>query len=56
MVSRRREEENRAILESERAMSDITEDDRANMFCINCMIATSLRKCPRCRAETALME
>ncbi len=56
MVSKRRQEENRMILESEKAMSNMIEDDRADRICPKCAIATSLAKCPKCRNETMKME
>lgn len=56
MVSKRREEENRAILESEKAMSDMTVDDRTDRVCPRCAIATSLRRCPKCGSDTLPME
>jgi len=56
MVSKRREEESRRLLESEKAMSDMLKDDRTHMFCPRCAVATSLRKCPKCGGETIRME
>ena len=56
MASKRREEESRRLLESEKAMSDMLKDDRTHMFCPRCAVATSLRKCPKCGGETIRME
>lgn len=56
MVSKRRDEENRNLLESEKAMSNMVEDDRTDRVCHRCAIATSLKKCPKCGGETAKME
>jgi hypothetical protein len=56
MVSKRREEEARMLLESERAMSNMFEDDRTDRVCPGCAIATSLRICRKCGRETLPME
>ncbi len=56
MVSKRREEENRTLLESEKAMSDMVADDRTDRVCPKCVVATSLRRCPKCGSETFPME
>jgi len=56
MVSKRREEESKMLLASEKAMSDITKDDRADRVCPKCVIATCLKRCPRCGSETFEME
>ena len=56
MASRRRDDECRMIIESEKAMTDMTGDDRTDRVCPKCIVATSLRKCPRCGSETYPME
>lgn len=56
MVSKRREEESRMLLESEKAMSNMAIDDRTDRVCPRCVVATSLRKCPKCGSETFPME
>ena len=56
MVSKRREEESRMLLESEKAMSNIVQDDRTDRVCPSCAVATSLKKCPKCGGETIPME
>ncbi len=56
MVSKRRDEESKRLLESEKAMSNMIEDDRSQYFCPKCAIATVLKKCPKCGAETISME
>jgi hypothetical protein len=56
MASKRREEESRRLLESEKVMSDMISDDRTDRFCPKCMVATSLRKCRKCGTETIPME
>ena len=56
MASKRREEESKQLLESERAMSDMKVDDRTDRVCPKCVIATCLKKCPRCGSETFKME
>ena len=56
MVSKRRDEEARMILESEKAMSNMIEDDRTDRVCPRCAIATSLKRCPKCGGETLPME
>ena len=56
MASKRREEESRRLLESEKAMSDIVRDDRTDRVCPKCAVATSLKRCPKCSGETFPME
>ena len=56
MVSKRREEESRRILESEKAMSNIMDDDRSEYVCPKCAVMTSLKKCPKCKGETIHIE
>jgi len=56
MVSKRREEESKRLLETEKAMSNMIEDDRSQHFCPVCAIATVLKKCPKCGTETISME
>ncbi len=56
MASKRREEESRRLLESEKAMSNIVQDDRTDRVCLRCAVATSLKKCPKCGGETVLMD
>jgi len=56
MVSKRREEEARRVLASEKAMSNMIEDDRTDRVCPRCAIATSLKKCPKCGGETVPMD
>lgn len=56
MASKRREEESRRLLESEKAMSNLTQDDRTDRVCPKCAVATSLKRCPKCSGETFPME
>lgn len=56
MASKRREEESRRLLESEKAMSNIVQDDRTDRVCPRCAVATSLKKCRKCGGETVPME
>jgi ribosomal protein S27AE len=56
MVSKRREEESRMLLESEKALSNMMDDDRTDRVCPKCAIATVLKKCPKCGTETFSME
>ena len=56
MVSKRRDEEARMLLESEKAMSNIIQDDRTDRVCPRCAIATSLKICRKCGGETFPME
>ena len=56
MASKRREEESRRLLESEKAMSNIVQDDRTDRVCPRCAVATSLKKCPKCGGETMPMD
>jgi len=56
MASNRRKEESKRLLESEKVMTDFMADDRTDRVCPKCAIATSLRKCPKCGAETIQMD
>ena len=56
MASKRREEESKKLLESEKAMSNMMEDDRSQRFCPRCAIATCLKTCSKCRGETIPFE
>ncbi len=52
MASKRQIEESRMLLESEKAMSNMIDDDRADRVCPVCAIMTCLKKCPKCGTET----
>ena len=52
MVSKRRIEESKMLLESEKAMSNMMDDDRSHRVCPVCAIMTCLKKCPKCGSDT----
>jgi hypothetical protein len=56
MASRRQIEESRMLLESEKAMSNMVDDDRSDRVCPVCAIMTCLKRCPKCGAETIQTE